>query len=375
VIDLSGNDGESGAQAVALHSSDLDETRSALAQHFYSNFIDLLEPSRSLDTQLRVAKLGPVTIGDVRFGTDLKLRLHELGAYHVDVLLSGRLEWQQGRDEPRVATDTCGAVFQPAGDTVLHRWSKDCRLLAVKIDREALEMQLARMLDTPVGSPIPLSRRLDQSHGPGRTWTNMVRVLAADALGDNGGLTQDPLLAEPLQEMLLRGLLLATDHPYRDRLATPDGPYPAPRAIRQAIDVLHSRPDQPITIAELADITRVSERSLQAGFRRYVGMSPTSYLRQVRLDRAHEELRQADPAQTTVADVARRWGFRHLGRFAGTYRARFGVSPSHTLHASTGPRVLDVPRRPGMMRWVGSPAADPTHQAGISPTTEADHRR
>jgi AraC-like DNA-binding protein len=336
---LSRNDSDGGSRSVALRSSDLDETRSALAQHFYSNLVDMLEPSRSLDTQLRVTKLGPVTIGDIRFGTDLKLRLYELGAYHVDVLLSGRLEWQQGRDEPRVATDTTAAVFQPAGDTVLHRWTSDCRLLAVKIDREALEMQLAHMLDTPVGSPIPLGHRLDQSHGPGRTWTNMVRTIAADALGENRSLTQNPLLAEPLQEMLLRGLLLASDHPYRDRLATTGGPYPAPRAIRQAIDLLRSQPEEPITIAKLADITRVSERSLQAGFRRYVGVSPTSYLRQVRLDRAHEELRHADPAQTTVADIAHRWGFRHLGRFSGTYRARFGVSPSQTLNASAGPRV------------------------------------
>lgn len=332
---MSWNDADGRAQAITLHSSDLDETRFVLAEHFYSNFIDMLEPSRSLDTQLRVAKLGPVTIGDVRFGTDLKLKLHELGAYHVDVLLSGQLEWQQGRDEPRVATDTSAAVFQPAGDTVLHRWTGDCRLLAIKIDREALEMQLARMLDTPVGSPISLSHRLDQSHA-GRTWTNMIRVFAADALGENRGLTQNPLLAEPLQEMLLRGLLLASDHPYRERLTTIGGPYPAPRTIRQAIDVLHNQPEQPITIAKLADITRVSERALQAGFRRYVGISPTTYLRQVRLDRVHEELRQADPDQTTVADVAHRWGFRHLGRFAGSYRARYGVSPSQTLTASAG---------------------------------------
>ncbi|MFI6070118.1 AraC family transcriptional regulator [Actinoplanes sp. NPDC051343] len=316
-----------------------------LAEHFYSNFVDMLEPSESLDTQLRVTNIGPVTIGDVRFGTDLKLRLHELDAYHVDVLLSGRLEWQQGKDEPWVATETSGAVFQPVGDTVLHRWTGDCRLLAVKIDRAALEMQLARMLDTPVGSPILLRRRLDQTHGPGRTWTNMVRVLAADVLDENRGLTQNPLLAEPLQEMLLRGLLLASDHPYRDRLATPGGPYPAPRAIRQATEVMHSHPERPITIAKLADITGVSERALQAGFQRYVGISPVAYLRQVRLDRAHEELRQADPDQTTVADVAHRWGFTHLGRFAGYYRARYGVSPSQTLNASTGPRTVRNGRR------------------------------
>jgi transcriptional regulator GlxA family with amidase domain len=86
--------------------------------------------------------------------------------------------------------------------------------------------------------------------------------------------------------------------------------------------------------------------ALQAGFQLYVGMSPTTYLRQVRLDRAHDQLRQADPDQTTVAAVAHRWGFTHLGRFAGSYRARYGVSPSQTLNASAGIRTLpDAPRR------------------------------
>jgi AraC-like DNA-binding protein len=29
--------------------------------------------------------------------------------------------------------------------------------------------------------------------------------------------------------------------------------------------------------------------------------------------------------------VAMRWGFTHLGRFAGAYRDRYGVTPSQTL--------------------------------------------
>ena len=36
-------------------------------------------------------------------------------------------------------------------------------------------------------------------------------------------------------------------------------------------------------------------------------------------------------ADTTVKEVATRWGFSHLGRFSRDYQRRFGEAPSETL--------------------------------------------
>ena len=56
------------------------------------------------------------------------------------------------------------------------------------------------------------------------------------------------------------------------------------------------------------------------------------YLRQVRLDRAHQDLLAADPtAGITVAAIARRWGFSRPDRFAAAYRTAYGRPPRHTL--------------------------------------------
>jgi AraC-like DNA-binding protein len=54
------------------------------------------------------------------------------------------------------------------------------------------------------------------------------------------------------------------------------------------------------------------------------------YLRNVRLDGARSDLISGDEA-TTVSDVAYRWGFNHLGRFAAHYEHKFGETPSRTL--------------------------------------------
>jgi transcriptional regulator GlxA family with amidase domain len=106
-----------------------------------------------------------------------------------------------------------------------------------------------------------------------------------------------------------------------------------PRAIRRVVDAINEEPERPVTVADLAGIAGMSVRSLQEGFRRHVGYAPMAYLQEVRLNRANEALRKADPMRSTVAAVAHRWGFAHLGRFASSYRSRFGESPSETLRS------------------------------------------
>jgi len=85
---------------------------------------------------------------------------------------------------------------------------------------------------------------------------------------------------------------------------------------------------------ELADLLTGGPggvRVLQESFRRHVGMSPLTYLRRLRLDGVHGELSRSDPWHVSVSEVAYRWGFTHLGRFAGAYRKRYGEPPSQTL--------------------------------------------
>ena len=82
----------------------------------------------------------------------------------------------------------------------------------------------------------------------------------------------------------------------------------------------------PIAVADLTGASQVSMRTLFQHFRDFVGVPPMRYLRDVRLDRAREELARGG----TVTEAALRCGFSHLGRFAGAYRRRFGESPPET---------------------------------------------
>ena len=105
-----------------------------------------------------------------------------------------------------------------------------------------------------------------------------------------------------------------------------------PQPLRRALEFIDEHAGDPISLNEIAVAARLSPRGLQAAFRRHLDTTPLAHLRSVRMERAHRDLQNADPGDgASVAAVAARWGFTHLGRFAIEYRRRFGIYPSQTL--------------------------------------------
>ncbi|MFG2497721.1 AraC family transcriptional regulator [Streptomyces sp. NPDC048441] len=320
----------------SFRTGDVDEARQMICDTFYSNYMDVIDGPRTFRAEFDVGRLGALTVGELSCGADVRMRLGELGAYHVNILLGGHMSYRQGGGPGTVATAERAGVFQPVGDTVVDRWTGDCRVLAVKVDREALEWRLEQLIGRPVRAPLTLAPELDITRGPGRGWARLVTTVveelcdAPDAAPPGASLYTSPLVAAPLQEAVLNGLLLAAEHPFRDELTAPVRKL-RPKPVKRAMDVVQERPEYPFTPAGLADEAQVGVRWLQEAFRRYVGMSPMAYVRDVRLTRVRDELRAADPGALSVSEVAHRWGFSHLGRFAEQYRARFGELPSRTL--------------------------------------------
>jgi AraC-like DNA-binding protein len=86
-----------------------------------------------------------------------------------------------------------------------------------------------------------------------------------------------------------------------------------------------------VELDDMVQASGVSRRSLHEGFRKYYGVTPMVYLRNVRLDNARLVLKQKGAGDVLVTDVALDSGFNHLSKFARAYKERFGELPSEML--------------------------------------------
>jgi AraC family ethanolamine operon transcriptional activator len=104
--------------------------------------------------------------------------------------------------------------------------------------------------------------------------------------------------------------------------------------VQQARSHIDAQLGDVFTVADVCRALGVSRRTLQYCFEDVLQINPIAYIRAMRLNAARRDLKRADPVADTVADIASRWGFWHLGHFSADYKRMFGELPSATLHGA-----------------------------------------
>lgn len=134
------------------------------------------------------------------------------------------------------------------------------------------------------------------------------------------------LICSQLAKLTIDALLASSN--VKQRLKT------QPKRIKgtqRVIDYLQVHAQQLPDMQTLCKIANLSERSLEYGFKEYLGITPTHYIRIIRLNGVRFELLNGFNEHANVSDVAISWGFLELGRFAGEYKHLFDELPSKTL--------------------------------------------
>jgi AraC family transcriptional regulator, ethanolamine operon transcriptional activator len=97
--------------------------------------------------------------------------------------------------------------------------------------------------------------------------------------------------------------------------------------IADSRELVRSRAESPVSVAELCQHLGISRRTLQYCFQNVLDTSPVAYLRAERLNGVRRMLKDAN----SVTEAAAYWGFWHFGHFSQEYKKMFGELPSATF--------------------------------------------
>jgi AraC-like DNA-binding protein len=224
---------------------------------------------------------------------------------------------------PRSTLETSAteAVATITADVHSYKFPEPRKQTNLAFDLDKLRRRLIAMFDTSTQKPLifePVVSLTTERFAP-LVW--LTRGLAQPDLAYLGDMAAAPAFSNLVIDMLLELWPHSHGHLFQRRT-----PSLAPRQVRTAINYIHAHAQEAPSVETLADISGVSLRALQYAFHEATGMTISDYQRQVRLQRAKDDiLKNTDEP---LADIAKRWGFSNIGRFSRQFHDLFGGYPS-----------------------------------------------
>ena len=271
------------------------------------------------------SETGSFAVSDVMLPADLTFALDSTDEVIITTVTEGTIEAEHGRVIDRYEPGDVLVSNAPRAAHVARTHRLRDRNVTVPV------RHLYAAAGTQPGSPAPL--RFQSFHpvtqGAQTLWSTTLRYVDG-VLADPDAAAQ-PLLMSSVARTLAATVLAVFPNTLVSAPTSKDHQDAHRGTLRLAIAYIDEHACSDITVADIAEASHVTVRSIQLAFRRHLDTTPMAYLRQVRIKHAHAELAGADPVSTTVTAVAHRWGFANLGRFTTAYRQAYGILPSQTL--------------------------------------------
>lgn len=313
------------AEILRMDSDDVDDVEEIWKTFVPSASLLRIDPA-DFAFRWRSATLKDVAI--VRYSLTAEVHAH---VQPEDQLFACRVVTSDGRLRSRRSVIEPGMPWATDSAQVEAEWKGTAEVSALIFDRGRAQ-QLARRITGDDLLSLRLTSVHPRSDAAARQWVRAFDHLLTSALaGDDG----DELIEAGLARHALTTILTCFPSTFSSALVkgAGEGAGHGGATVRRALAYIDDNAHLPITVEDVAEAVHISTRGLQYSFRRSIDTTPTEYLRRVRLDGAHRDLRNG-AGDESVAQIARRWGFGNSSRFNALYQQTYGRSARETLEGS-----------------------------------------
>ena len=313
-------------------SSDLDESRFYLSHLFKPHELNILGKEQLLDVKVANTDFDKLSFINMRHGANVEIypgKLENFFLLQVPVSGTGEVRIDSTKIDcsPEVAY-----MMSPTFDVEM-KFLKNCEHVILKIERNNLESFLERQLQRTLNVPLEFQPAVYIREGKNQELMSMITYISQQLSSPQSTLHHS-MIRDQVTSLLMSTLLISLDHNYHTEL-TQEVSAPKPFYVKKAQEYIHEHAMDPITPEDIAQAACISLRSVFAGFKTYLNTTPMAYLKDIRLQLVHNDLKSRDPSETSVTDLALKYGFTHFGNFAAGYRERFGELPNETLKKIT----------------------------------------
>ncbi|MHA7648565.1 helix-turn-helix transcriptional regulator [Mycobacterium sp. ML4] len=313
---------------VLLDTTDLGEAEELVSANF--GRIRMVAGEHAASTRSRVERsmVGSMSIASAEFDFTFSYAMVAPEPILLARIHAGSIDARIERgDFERFGAGRVGAFGAIAGESLIGM----CRQLRVDV----YSVDRALLSDVAAGSPrsndpVRLTGSVPMSESAADQLVAALDHLRQTVVADPDA-GQNPLVAATAQRYIAASMLAAFPNTAVMEPTAQDRRDSTPLLLRRAIAFIEDNADTDISLTDIARAVYVTPRALQYMFRKHRDCTPMEYVRRVRLHQAHLDLLTGNQETATVGDVARRWGFGHLGRFAVYYRQHYGQSPHVTL--------------------------------------------
>jgi AraC-like DNA-binding protein len=206
-------------------------------------------------------------------------------------------------------------------------YAPDTEVLKLRFSRRRLEQLGARLYGEHHTHRLHFQLKMT-APGAAQRWASLVRYLLVTLNGADVSPVSAQELAS-LEQHLMLTLLNIQPHNYspaqhdsRRELVL--------RHFRDAADFIDDHLADELTVNTIADAAHCSVRSLARAFETAGELAPMQYVHRLRMEKIRAELSAEGAPRKTIAEIAYRWGYSHLGEFNRKYRQTYGETPSAT---------------------------------------------